>query len=79
MRYSPPTDAQMADLEADLGYQFADRSLLTEAFTHPSTRNGAGPNNYRLAWLGDAVLTAVAASELFQVGGVCVGRGAGAW
>lgn len=68
MLYAPPSDARLAELEAALGYQFADLGLLREALLHPSFYQGGQPNNNRLAWLGDAVLTMVASSELFEAG-----------
>lgn len=42
------------DLEARLGYRFADRALLQEALTHISA--GRGRDNQRLEFLGDALL-----------------------
>src|SRR5512133_3000061 len=45
---------ELADLEAGLGYRFADRALLREALTHTSA--GKGRDNQRLEFLGDALL-----------------------
>ncbi|HJW42965.1 MAG TPA: ribonuclease III domain-containing protein [Geothrix sp.] len=48
-----PTDPP-GDLEARLGYRFNRRDLLQEALTHTSA--GAGRDNQRLEFLGDALL-----------------------
>lgn len=45
-----------------LGYAFANPGLLEEALTH---RSAAGRNNERLEFLGDSLLDAVIAAELF--------------
>lgn len=50
-------------LQARLGYQFKDSSLLTLALTH---RSFSGRNNERLEFLGDAVLNFIAGEALFQ-------------
>jgi ribonuclease-3 len=50
-------------LEKLLGHQFADRTLLQQALTHRSAGNR---NNERLEFLGDAILGAVIAEELFR-------------
>lgn len=53
-----------ARLEADLGYHFADPSLLHLALTHPS----AGPrHNQRLEYLGDAVLELCVSEQIFKM------------
>jgi len=44
----------LADLEARLGYQFSDHTLLQEALTHTSAAKGR--DNQRLEFLGDALL-----------------------
>ena len=44
----------LGDLEARLGYRFANRALLTEALTHSSA--GSARDNQRLEFLGDALL-----------------------
>ena len=46
-----------------LGYTFRDSPLLEEALTH---RSAIGRNNERLEFLGDAILNAVIAAELFR-------------
>jgi len=50
-------------LSTDLGYRFADGSLLEAALTH---RSAGGSNNERLEFLGDAVVNLVIAEELFR-------------
>lgn len=60
-------DVVRAKVEAWIGHQFADQSLLVEALTHPSaTRRGkdAPRNNQRLEFLGDRVLGLVVAHLL---------------
>ncbi|MFK8015111.1 MAG: ribonuclease III [Gammaproteobacteria bacterium] len=51
------------ELVAALGYSFRNPALLDEALTHRSAR---GANNERLEFLGDAVLGAVVAAQLFR-------------
>lgn len=46
-----------------LGYSFRDSQWLIEALTH---RSAARPNNERLEFLGDAILSMVIAAELFS-------------
>jgi ribonuclease-3 len=51
--------AQLADLEATVGYRFADRELLAQAVRHASWCNQQTPrpaDNERLEFLGDAVI-----------------------
>lgn len=50
-------------LEKLLGHEFADRALLQQALTHRSAGNR---NNERLEFLGDAILGAVIAAELYR-------------
>jgi ribonuclease-3 len=64
----PPDEATQA-LCHELGYTFADTSLLLDALTHSSFKN-ENPNlssgdNERLEFLGDAVVDLVAASLLY--------------
>ncbi|HEV2691691.1 MAG TPA: ribonuclease III [Verrucomicrobiae bacterium] len=59
----------LAELQARLGYQFRDDSLLQLALTHPSIaheQNIPTPHNQRLEFLGDAVLGLVLSSELYK-------------
>ena len=60
-----------AALEANIGYNFKDRSLLEEALTHSSYANEHGgikkhKCNERLEFLGDAVLSSITAEYLFR-------------
>ena len=67
MRELPAGDT--AELEVTLGWTFADRRVLTEALTHSTYANenlGAGPDNERLEFLGDAVLGLLVASLLYD-------------
>jgi len=59
--------ADLAALEAALGHRFADRTLLERALTHPSRaqEQGAGSDNQRLEFLGDAVLELVVGESLY--------------
>lgn len=57
-----PDVAGLAELEAALGYTFADRKLLIQALSHKSVGRD---NNERLEFLGDAVLGYVVAKRLF--------------
>lgn len=50
-------------LERELGYRFADDSLLERALTH---RSAGGCHNERLEYLGDAALSLVVAEALYQ-------------
>jgi ribonuclease-3 len=52
-----------ADLSTVLGYRFADPGLLQAALTH---RSAGVPHNERLEYLGDALLNAVVAVEIFR-------------
>lgn len=63
------TSAATAAMCEQLGYAFADASLLTIALTHPSFRNEytpGGADNQRLEFLGDAVLGLLITHELVQ-------------
>ncbi len=51
-------------LEQLIGYSFNDKSLLSEALTHPSL--DGKPNYQRLEFLGDRVLGLVVANWLFE-------------
>lgn len=52
-------------LEAAMGYQFVDRSLLELALTHSSLRDPWTESNERLEFLGDSVLDIAVAEHLF--------------
>ena len=61
--------AELAALQERLGYRFRDESLLRLALTHPSVaheQNIPMPHNQRLEFLGDAILGAILAVELFK-------------
>ena len=50
-------------LEESLGHEFSDRALLQQALTH---RSAGSHNNERLEFLGDAILGAVIAEDLYR-------------
>ena len=47
----------------DLGHRFGDDTLLAEALTH---RSAGRPNNERLEFLGDAILSAAVSEALYR-------------
>ena len=59
----PPINNQFLPLEQSIGYQFRDKRLLSQALTH---RSYGSPNNERLEFLGDALLSSVIAKKLFE-------------
>jgi ribonuclease III len=60
------------ELEARIGYTFADRDLLLRALTHKSVHSEAvaggpaAPDNEKLEFLGDSILGFVASEYLFR-------------
>ncbi len=54
----------LSELEGKLGYHFRDSSLLERAMTHGSSMGKTQEPVKRLAWLGDAMLLAIASQEL---------------
>lgn len=52
--------------EAALGYEFKDRSILTTALTHASIADSRLESNERLEFLGDAILSIVVCTDLFD-------------
>ena len=62
--------AAIETLALRLGHEFADRTLLEQALTHPSAGDGAPSlaNNQVLEFLGDRVLGLVAAEALMKLG-----------
>jgi ribonuclease-3 len=62
--------AAIKALERRLGHVFADRTLLEQALTHPSARDGAPSlaHNQVLEFLGDRVLGLAAAEALMKLG-----------
>ena len=60
---APTSQSSLAELEAAIAYRFADRALLEQALTHRSY----GRCHYeRLEFLGDAILNAVVAENLYM-------------
>jgi ribonuclease-3 len=57
------SDKDLSRLERRIGYQFTDKNLLTLALTHRSFK---GPNNERLEYLGDSILSFIIAEHLYQ-------------
>ncbi|MDY5583111.1 MAG: ribonuclease III [Candidatus Merdousia sp.] len=60
--------AKIAALEKSLGYVFRDKSILSEALTHPGSVGFERKikSNQRLEFLGDAVLQAVITDTVFR-------------
>ena len=52
--------------EAAVGYHFKDRSILSTALTHASLADSRLESNERLEFLGDAILSAIVCTELFE-------------
>ena len=60
---------RMADLQEMLGYRFKNLEYLQQSLTHPSHQSQHpedGDHNQRLEFLGDALLSAILADELFN-------------
>src|SRR5271165_6215414 len=57
--------AELADLEARLGYRFRDQNLASLALTHLSAQVAGGRSYQRLEFLGDRVLGLVVADRLY--------------
>ncbi|MBI2507010.1 MAG: ribonuclease III [Candidatus Niyogibacteria bacterium] len=59
-----------SEFEKKINYNFKNKELLTEAFTHRSYLNEnpswPGPHNERLEFLGDAVLELVVTERIFE-------------
>lgn len=61
-------EPEIASLENNLGYSFADKSLLLQALTHKSFGHEKSlPNNEVLEFLGDAVLDLVITDKLIEL------------
>ena len=58
--------AELRGLQARLGHDFADPSLLLRALTHGSLSSATRPDNQRLEFLGDRVLGLTIAEALLQ-------------
>ena len=70
-RGTDATPAQLATLQAKLGYTFEEPSLLYLALIH---RSAAAPHNQSLAWMGDAVLYLIASEQLAAAIGYASGK-----
>ncbi len=60
---------RLADLQETLGYRFKHPEYLQQSLTHPSHHSQhpeEGDHNQRLEFLGDALLSAILADELFN-------------
>ena len=55
----------LTQLEARIGHEFADRTLLTQALTHASYQSD-GQSYQRLEFLGDRVLGLLLADHFFM-------------
>lgn len=63
----PPVDGALIRLERKIGYTFSNRDYLTLALTHPSYAHLKHIESYqRLEFLGDAVLSAIVAIQLYK-------------
>jgi ribonuclease III len=60
---SAKLDGELPRVAATIGYSFRDSQLLTQALTH---RSFGATHNERLEFLGDGVLSAIIASELYR-------------
>lgn len=56
----------LQQIETVLGYEFKDKGILAEAFTHSSAADDRLSSNERLEFLGDAVLGVVICDALFN-------------
>ncbi len=56
----------LQQIEQIIGYRFADRTLLHQAFTHSSAIDNRSLSNERLEFLGDSVLALVICQTLFE-------------
>ena len=68
--HASPETTRLRSLESVLGVPFGDRDLLAAALVHSSyyneNRDSVEQSNERLEYLGDALLGAVVAEELFR-------------
>lgn len=62
-------DQKLLNFQKRIGYSFKRPILLAEALTHPSfhEHKRQKPNNQRLEFLGDSILGAILAEELFHL------------
>ncbi len=56
----------LQQIEQITGYQFSDKSILDQAFTHSSAVDDRLHSNERLEFLGDAILALVICQALFE-------------
>lgn len=66
----PNKKSSLEELETIIGYQFSNSSLLQQSLTHPSyfhDHNSLGEHNQRLEFLGDAILSAILAEQLYAL------------
>ncbi len=56
----------LQQLEQLLGYQFSNKALLVEAFTHSSQTGNRLLSNERLEFLGDSILGLIICQSLFE-------------
>lgn len=54
------------EIEQAIGYNFADPTLLKQAFTHTSSVDSRHSSNERLEFLGDSILSVVICRRLFD-------------
>lgn len=61
------TEKELPEFQQNISYQFNDKSLLVLALTHPSfhQHDKTKPNNQRLEFLGDSVLSLLLTDELY--------------
>ena len=60
-------DEKIALAEGVLDHSFADKSLVLQAITHPSAvSEGDAPSFERLEFLGDSIIAAIVAEEVFR-------------
>ena len=61
------TSRKLQALEARIGHQFNDQSLLLTALTHSSIKSSKREDNEKLEFLGDRVLALIVAEALMQM------------
>lgn len=59
-------NSALATCQQNLGYEFKDETLLTQALIHASSSDDRVLSNERLEFLGDAVLGLVVCRELYE-------------
>lgn len=62
----PSSDRRVGIAEKALGHTFTDKALIRQAITHPSAVDDTVAESYeRLEFLGDSVISAIVAEEIF--------------